>query len=85
MDDFFASFFSGLLSLGGLFFLSAVIVISAKTLIYFIKSKLPQSKPIEEPEKPKRQYNKKPKSPSAIRSIEINPEEIDRIYVRKIQ
>lgn len=27
---------------------------------------------------------KKPKKPAAIRSIEIDPEEVDRIYVRKI-
>ena len=37
-------------------------------------------------EKPKRTYKRKQKSKSSnqiIRSIEINPEEIDRIYVKK--
>ncbi len=37
-------------------------------------------------EKPKRTYKRKEKSKSSnqiIRSIEINPEEIDRIYVKK--
>lgn len=37
-------------------------------------------------EKPKRKYKRKKKSKSSnqvVRSIEINPEEVDRIYVKK--
>ena len=54
----------------------------AKTIIIAIKNKFP-SPPKQEtiappPEqKPKRQYKR-------VRSIEINPDEVDRIYVKKI-
>lgn len=67
------SFFAGLISLIVLFFLCLVFVVGVKSvyLRYFYK---PKPKPIAE---------QKPKQKRKIKSVTINPEEIDRIYVKK--
>ena len=67
------SFFAGLISLIVLFFLCLVFVVGVKSvyLRYFYK---PKPKPIAE---------QNPKQKRKIKSVTINPEEIDRIYVKK--
>lgn len=79
------SVFFGFVSTAFLFIISAVIVVGSKSLYLFIKSKFPKKStpppPAEQPEvKPKKPATTKPKS---IRSIEIDPDSIDRIYVKK--
>ncbi len=73
-----------------LFAICLFLVVGAKVVLSSIKSFLkrpepvtrnapePTPKPTEKLKAPRR-YTKKP-----IRSIEINPEEVDRIYVKKI-
>lgn len=62
-----------------------IVVLGAKALISSIKLRF--AKP--EPPKPKpvtaRKRVSKPKQPATIRSIEINPQEIDRIYVKRAE
>ena len=67
------SFFLGLISLALLFFLCLVFVVGVKSvyLRYFYK---PKPTPI---------VKQKPKQKRKIKSVTINPEEIDRIYVKK--
>ena len=78
------SFFLGFVLVTLFFFLSLFLVLGIKLTIYSIKSYFNI-----EPEKPtavvrqRKPRQKKPASPPLIRSIEINPEEIDRIYVKK--
>ncbi len=78
----FSSFLLGLFFTILLFFLCAFLVISAKSIFIAVKRKLPAPPPkVEEPTPPpkpqKRSYKR-------ARSIEINPDEVDRIYVKKI-
>ena len=77
----FYSFLLGLFFTVLLFFLCAFLVISAKVVIVLVKSKLPSPPPkVEEPTPPKPQK----RNYKRARSIEINPDEVDRIYVKKI-
>ncbi len=66
------SFLAGLISLIVLFFLCLVLVVGVKSvyLRFFYK---PKPKPI---------VKQKPKK--SIKSVTINPDEIDRIYVKKV-
>ena len=69
-----------------LFILCFLVVIGTKTVFAYVKSLFPKTKatplePKKEQPAPKRTYRKVSKP---IRSIEINPEEIDRIYVKRI-
>lgn len=78
------SYVAGPLLLAALFALCAFTVIGAKTLLDFIRSMLrKKSRPPEKtakripaPAAPRRQ-------PRTLKSIEINPDDVDRIYVRK--
>ncbi len=85
MENFFYSFISGLFCVGGLFILSCVTVVGVKFLWGIITSFLTKEPTALEAPVKKRRRKKRapPPTPSPIRSIEINPEEIDRIYVRK--
>ena len=67
------SMFLGIFSLTVLFFLCLVFVVGVKSvyLRYFFK---PKPKPV---------VTAKPKQRRKIKSVTINPEEIDRIYVKK--
>ena len=67
------SIFLGLFSLIVLFFLCSVFVVGVKSvyLRYFYKPK------------PKQKPTPKPKQKRTTKSLTINPEEIDRIYVKK--
>ena len=79
-----SSFLTGFSSTAFLFVLSAIIVFGFKYLRLIIKSFAVRNNPPEP--KPKRQYSKKPKkpkSPSDKRSIQIDPSQIDKIYVKK--
>ena len=66
------------------FFCCLIIVLGIKALISSFKVRTPSPAPAEKP-KPKRVRAQKPKTIKPIRSIEINPQEIDRIYVRKAE
>ena len=57
------------------FALSVVLVVGTKYIIFFLKAMLSSHEP-KKPQKQKRQRKK-------VRSIEINPDEVDRIYVKK--
>lgn len=76
------SYIFGPLILITAFFVILILTLGIKTLIYYVKQYFMV---VETPkkQKPKRKRNIQPKQPSAIRSIEINPEEIDRIYVKR--
>ena len=66
-------FFLGLFYYVLLFLLCAFIVIGIKTtVIYLTKKATPKPQPVR----------KRP-TPKPIKSIEINPDEIERIYVKK--
>ncbi|MBE5754032.1 MAG: hypothetical protein E7340_01670 [Clostridiales bacterium] len=88
MNEFIISFSLGMFGVLILFFISLVIVFLAKLLILTIKkntAKNPvvQEAPPQKPAQPKRE--KPPKSPPVIRTIEIDPSQVDRIYVKKAQ
>lgn len=68
-----------------LFALCALAVIGAETALRAIKKKFAKPEPKPEPPKTPRPRRARTATvkPKAVRSIEINPEEIDRIYVKK--
>lgn len=78
MSQVFFSFLTGLLYTGGMFFLCLLLVAGAKSLfssrvkekIITRTKKVKTPPPASPPEKP-------------IKSIEINADEVDRIYVKK--
>ena len=79
------SFFIGFIFTALFLVVSALLVLSAKALYNSIKSRLPEKQvPIPPPETKKQTPPAKKRAPKTIRSIEINPDEIDRIYVKKI-
>ena len=81
--SFVSSFFSGLLCLSGFFLLSLILVVGYKTIEFYIKERF-FIKPVEvqQPTASIKRKRKR-KAPTPIRSIEIDPQEIDRIYVKK--
>ncbi len=85
MISFLLSPMGGFFTTLCIFLLSLFLVLGVKSAREFIASRLPKKKaptpPLKE-EKPKPARAKK--TPSTVRSIEINPDEIDRIYVKKI-
>lgn len=88
MNEFIISFSLGMFGVLILFFISLVIVFLAKLLILTIKKNtaknpVAQEAPPQKPAPPKRE--KPPKSPPVIRTIEIDPSQVDRIYVKKAQ
>ena len=85
MYDFLSSFFLGIFSTAFLFLLSAALSLGAKAVYFHVKDILPK-KTAEQPVKspPKRKADKKPRQKGVVRSIEIDPEQVDRIQIRKI-
>ena len=79
--SFELSFFLGFLFTAGLFLFCFLTVAGAKTLIGIINRFFPKkAKQIEVQTTPP----KKPKSPpQAVKSIEIDPSLVDKIYVKK--
>ena len=78
------SFLLGLFISSLLFLACALIVIGAKTVILAISLRFAKKEPEPTPVvKKARKKTVRKKKPIPFRSIEINPEEIDRIYVKK--
>lgn len=75
------SFMLGVITLTFLFFMCYSFVLGVKTLIDFTKKYLlpEQKQPTVKIARPKR-VSKKPR---VVKSIEINPDEVERIYVKK--
>ena len=68
-----------------LLIISVIIALSIKA-IYLTAKDLSRNQPPppQKAQTPKKKYRKKPKAPSGvIRSVEIDPNEIDKIYVKK--
>lgn len=67
-----------------LFLTSYAIVVAVKAVYFVVKEKyFPAPEPEPEP-KPKPRKKRQPKSvPKPIRSIEIDPEQVEKIYVKK--
>ena len=80
------SFFIGFLFTALLLVISALLVFGAKTLYFSIKARFPEKKEVPSPPVSEKKETPpvKKRAPRTIRSIEINPDEIDRIYVKKI-
>lgn len=77
--SFSLSLFFGFISTIGFFVLSIVLVVGVKTLFIAIKKFLPKKEVLPPPpvkEQP-------PKKPKVVKSIEIDPALVDRIYVKK--
>ena len=86
MKAFVSSFFLGLLYTTMLFVICFLLVIGAKTVFNTLKKYLPENKtppPVEKPSPKKKPSS--PKNPGVIRTIEIDPNQVDRIYVKKAQ
>lgn len=64
-----------------LFFLCLSLVLGIKTLKEIIKARY--FKPAPPPVKISKPPSIKPKKPKIVKSIEINPDEVERIYVKK--
>ena len=84
MFNILSSFLVGFLSTAFLFIMSVIIVLGIKTLLIMIKDLAVQNTPpVAENKKPSPPKRKKRKVISPQRSIEIDPSQIDRIYVKK--
>ena len=91
MLNILSSFIIDFLCTAFLFVLSIIIVLGVKTLLLMLKDFAP-SKNLEteivpatiSPKKPKRKrHSRKVNKPSISRSIEIDPNSVDKIYVKK--
>ncbi len=90
MNNFAINFFLGLICTLFLFVLSVIITLGVKSL-YLMRLDLIKkqniSKPDQKPTEPKKTVaTKKPKtqtSKKTVKSIEIDPEIVDKIYVKK--
>ena len=65
-----------------LFVLCFIAVIGVKAIIKYVQDLFPEKH--EKTRAPKRTIKSRAKTVKPIKSIEINPDEIDRIYVKKI-
>ena len=84
MINLLSSFLVGFLSTAFLFVLSIIIVLGVKYLLIIIKSFTVKDLPkTNENKKPSSYKRKKRKAPTPQRSIEIDPSQVDRIYVKK--
>ena len=81
------SFLLGLVFSLSLFAFCLVIVVGIKTVIKALKIRFikPTEEPLPTPKAPRKPRKKSVRKKTVVpfRSIEINPEEIDRIYVKK--
>lgn len=59
----------------------SIAVSGVKAIVYSVRKYLKRFFPEKHPAPTVKRHKRKP---AAIRSIEINPEEVDRIYVKKI-
>lgn len=87
--NLFVNFFTGFLTTILLFFFCFFIVVGAKSLQVFLQYKFLKNTKQNNPtlpktqKKPKASTRSKPKQPKVIKSIEIDPMEIDKIYVKR--
>lgn len=84
--DFLSSFFLGLFFVFLTFLLCLILVVGIKFTCVYFKLLFPK-KQVDPPKKDKTEEkpeNKPQRKRKTIRSIEINPDEVDRIYVKKI-
>ena len=82
MPNFLSQFFLGFLCSAGLFILSTLLVLGLKTILSYYKTafyKKVQPAPHRAPKRAKTIRTVKPK-----RVIEINPDEVDQIFVKKV-
>ena len=85
MNGFFPPFAIGLFCTVCLFVLSFFIVVGAKTVYESLKNLLPKKEQNIPTPKKTRPKPRKPKSPQVVRTIEIDPTQVDKIYVKKAQ
>lgn len=84
MDVNFPSYILGPLFLIFILAFVVVTIVGVKTVLRACKERVFSSKKLEEPPKPPvPPKTVKTKKPRQIRSIEINPDDVDRIYVKK--
>ncbi len=85
MNNTLTNFLLGLLCVGGLFVLCLLVVLGGKMLALSFKEKF-FAKKVAPPPKPQTvKRRKKPSTiPKPVRSIEIDPDQVDKIYVKKI-
>lgn len=84
MNNIPSSLFLGPVFLIALFLLCVIAVAGIKILYFYVKRSPIKLKP-EKPKKAKPRIIAKPFQPEkVVRSIEINPDEVDRIYVKKV-
>ncbi|MBQ6728420.1 MAG: hypothetical protein IJQ87_05700 [Clostridia bacterium] len=74
-----SSLFLGPLCLIGFFLISTVLVAGIKLLYLYFKRE-----PIKFIPKKRKAPANKPQPVKAVKSIEINPDEVDKIYVKKV-
>ena len=79
--DFLSDFILDFLVFVSLFAAFYLAVAGVKVAVFYVKKRFGKFFRVRRAVKIKPQKRKKP---AAIRSIEINPEEVDRIYVKKI-
>ena len=91
MNNFASSFLLGLVCTLFLLVLSVIITLGVK-MLYLMHFDFAETKETDNESKPNKGKSKKPSPkntakpkpiPKAIRSIEIDPEQIDKIYVKK--
>lgn len=76
---FSLSLFLGFISTVGFFVLSFMLVVGAKTVIFTIKKFFAK----KDAPPPKIEKEPLPKKPKTVKSIEIDPALVDKIYVKK--
>lgn len=84
MNNFLTSFLTGLTCTLFLLVLSVILVLGVKMLFLIIADLKPSSQAPTPPKKRvRKKVNSKPQQAKVVRSIEIDPSQIDQIYVKK--
>jgi hypothetical protein len=83
MFNLLTPFLSGFICTLFLFLLCFVIVIGIKAIFLYALSLLPKRKEQPAPPPVQEKPKKEPKKSKQFRSIQINPDDFDRIYVKK--
>lgn len=85
MNDFSVSFWLGLFFTILLFILSFVLVLGIKSGYSALKKFFPEKPQTTPQQQPPNKKPSKPKPPQVVRTIEIDPNQVDKIYVKKAQ
>lgn len=83
MNDFFISFTVGFLCTVALFCICFLLVLGGRVIFLFISRYAPQQPQAVNNDSYKKPPRKSTPVPKPVRSIEIDPSKIDRIYVKK--